>query len=159
MIFCQKVEKFIPIEDDVWEECGKYIMEKRKEMLVAGMIIMPIALIVMILFFTSDCFAMATNIEEAKVYRYALECVEDDLKYPHTATYPSFKETTIRKSVDSAKIILEQYQGGKSCEYAWDVSGSGTCENALGMKVNYRFTVTVVMSKDGELWCYNCYIN
>ena len=28
---CQKVEKFIPIEDDVWEECGKYIMEKRKE--------------------------------------------------------------------------------------------------------------------------------
>ena len=28
---CQKVEKFIPIKDDVWEECGKYIMEKRKE--------------------------------------------------------------------------------------------------------------------------------
>ena len=28
---CDKVEKFIPIKDDVWEECGKYIMEKRKE--------------------------------------------------------------------------------------------------------------------------------
>lgn len=28
---CDKVEKFIPIRDDVWEECGKYIMEKRKE--------------------------------------------------------------------------------------------------------------------------------
>ena len=28
---CQQVEKFIPIKDDVWEECGKYIMEKRKE--------------------------------------------------------------------------------------------------------------------------------
>ena len=28
---CEKVEKFIPIADNVWEECGKYIMEKRKE--------------------------------------------------------------------------------------------------------------------------------
>ena len=28
---CMKVEKFIPIEDNIWEECGKYIMEKRKE--------------------------------------------------------------------------------------------------------------------------------
>lgn len=27
---CMKVEKFIPIEDNIWEECGKYIMEKRK---------------------------------------------------------------------------------------------------------------------------------
>ena len=28
---CMKVERFIPIEDNIWEECGKYIMEKRKE--------------------------------------------------------------------------------------------------------------------------------
>ena len=28
---CEKVEKFIPIKDNVWEECGKYIMEKRKD--------------------------------------------------------------------------------------------------------------------------------
>ena len=28
---CERVEKFIPIEDNIWEECGKYIMEKRKE--------------------------------------------------------------------------------------------------------------------------------
>ena len=28
---CDKVEKFIPIRDNVWEECGEYIMEKRKE--------------------------------------------------------------------------------------------------------------------------------
>lgn len=27
---CEKVEKFIPVKDNVWEECGKYIMEKRK---------------------------------------------------------------------------------------------------------------------------------
>ena len=27
---CQKVEKFIPIDDDVWEECDRYIMERRK---------------------------------------------------------------------------------------------------------------------------------
>ena len=27
---CQKVEKFIPIEDNIWEECGKYAMERRK---------------------------------------------------------------------------------------------------------------------------------
>jgi hypothetical protein len=27
---CEKVEKFIPIRDNIWEECGKYIMEKRK---------------------------------------------------------------------------------------------------------------------------------
>lgn len=27
---CMKVEKFIPIDDDVWEECDRYIMEKRK---------------------------------------------------------------------------------------------------------------------------------
>ena len=28
---CEKVEKFIPIDDNIWEECGKYIMEKRKD--------------------------------------------------------------------------------------------------------------------------------
>ena len=28
---CEKVEKFIPIKDNAWEECGKYIMEKRKD--------------------------------------------------------------------------------------------------------------------------------
>ena len=28
---CMKVERFVPIEDNIWEECGKYIMEKRKE--------------------------------------------------------------------------------------------------------------------------------
>lgn len=28
---CMKVDKFIPIEDNIWEECGIYIMEKRKE--------------------------------------------------------------------------------------------------------------------------------
>ena len=28
---CEKVEKFIPIKDNIWEECGKYIMEKRKD--------------------------------------------------------------------------------------------------------------------------------
>ena len=28
---CEKVERFIPIRDNVWEECGRYIMEKRKD--------------------------------------------------------------------------------------------------------------------------------
>ena len=27
---CERVERFIPIRDDVWEECGKYIMEEMK---------------------------------------------------------------------------------------------------------------------------------
>ena len=28
---CEKVERFIPIKDNIWEECEKYIMEKRKD--------------------------------------------------------------------------------------------------------------------------------
>jgi len=33
---CEKVEKFIPIRDNIWEECGKYIMEKRKNIPVGA---------------------------------------------------------------------------------------------------------------------------
>ena len=103
--------------------------------------------------------AMVFNNKEYKVYKYALECVEDDLKFPSTATYPSFKNTELMKSKYGTEIIIGSYTGGKSFEYAWDVSGSGTCENALGMKLNYNFTVTVVEDEYGDFWCYKCVIN
>ena len=105
--------------------------------------------------FASSC-AMIFNNEEYRVYKFALECVEEDIKYPNTATFPSFNECTIEKSIYGTDIILGEYSGGGRFEYAWDVSGGGTCENALGMTLNYSFTVTVVLDEFGDFWCYKC---
>ena len=117
-----------------------------------------VALVLIILFFSTDCSAMIFNNKEYKAYKYAIECVEDNLKFPSTATYPSFKKTDVRKSKYGAEIILGSYTGGKSFKYAWDISGNGTCENALGMELNYSFTVTVVEDEYG-FWCYKCIVN
>ena len=108
-------------------------------------------------FLSSSCGIFDND--ERKAYRFALECVEDKMKYPNTATFPSFSECRIEKSVYGADIILDSYVGGRSFEYAWDVSGGGTCENALGMTLNYSFTVTVVLDEYGDFWCYKCVID
>ena len=135
---------------------NKEIFKNKKAISIISSILV---LVLIVLFFFSDCSAMIFNNKEYKVYKYALECVEDDLKFPSTATYPSFKNTELMKSKYGTEIIIGSYTGGKSFKYAWDVSGCGTCENALGMKLNYNFTVTVVEDKYGDFWCYKCVIN
>ncbi len=133
--------------------------EKFKNKKVMSIISSILVLVLILLFFSTDCSAMVFNNKEYKVYKYAIECVEDDLKFPSTATYPSFKNVEVKKSKYGTEIIIGSYTGGKSFEYAWDVSGSGTCENALGMKLNYNFTVTVVEDEYGDFWCYKCIVN
>ena len=135
---------------------NKETLKNKKTMsIISGILV----LVLIVLFFSTDCSAMIFNNKEYKVYKYAIECVEDDLKFPSTATYPSFKNTEIRKSIYGSEIIIGSYTGGKSFEYAWDVSGSGTCENALGVELNYNFTITVVEDEYGDFWCYKCIVN
>ena len=141
---------------------NKDILKNKKAL--SSIISTILALILIILFFSTDCLAMLFHNKEYKVYKYAIECVEDDLKFPNTATYPSFKDTQMTKSNYTTEIIIGSHSigspvGGKSIKYAWDVSGSGTCENALGMKLNYNFTVTVVEDENGDFWCYKCIVN
>lgn len=135
----------------------KEILKNKK----AVIFIIPsiIALVLMVLFFATDCSAMVFNNKEYKAYKYAIECVEDELKFPDTATYPSFKDVKVRKSQYGSEIILNSYISGKSFEYAWDISGSGKTENALGMQLNYNFSVTVVKDELGDFWCYKCIVN
>ena len=133
--------------------------ETGKKKKIISSILSVFCLLIVVLFFTTDLSARVFNNKEYNAYKYAIECVEDKLKFPNTATYPSFKETKIEKSKYGAAMILDSYSGGKSFEYAWDISGSGTCENALGMEINYNFIVTVVMSEYETFWCYKCTVN
>ncbi len=125
----------------------------------SGIIGIILGVFALILFFATDCSAMVFNNREYKAYKYAIECVEDELKFPSEATYPSFRKTTIKKSEYSTAIILGAWSGGKSYKYAWDIRGNGTCENALGMEINYTFTATIVLDEYGDYWCYQCTIN
>ena len=146
-----KKDEIVPCE----VECVKSSKKKKKSGII-GLIVCVFALII---FFATDCSAMVFKNKEYKAYKYAIECVEDRLKFPSEATYPSFKETTVKKSAHGADIILGSYTGGKSYKYAWDIRGNGTCENALGMEINYTFTATIVLDEYGDYWCYQCTIN
>ena len=142
-------ETFFSKFKKAWLEQWKNYNTTRK----IGIVLGPVILIALIIcFLTTDLSAKIFNAKEYKVYEYAIECVEDELRFPDTAEFPSFKDCVINKSIYSTEIIF----GGKSMKYAWDVSGYGTCENAMGMTLNYSFSVTVVMSKSGEFWCYKC---
>ena len=150
-------ETFFSKFKQAWlEQWSKYSTIK-KIWVVLGPIL---SIVLVVCFFATDLSAKIFNTDEYKAYEYAIECVEDKLKFPNTAEFPSFKECTIKKSVYSTQIIQYTYSysntGGKSMEYAWDVSGYGTCEDAMARKRNYSFTVTVVLSKSGDLWCYKC---
>lgn len=122
----------------------------------------PVLIISLIIcFFATDLSAKIFNPQEYEVYEYAIKCVESELRFPNTAKYPSFRDCSINKSNHSTQIIVDKYKtnssiSNKSMKYAWDVSGYGTCENAMGMTLNYSFTVTVVLSESGEFWCYKC---
>lgn len=118
-----------------------------------------VVLALIIVFFATDLSSMVFNHQEYTAYKYAMECVKDELAFPNTAKLPSFKKVTVSKSSYSSNIIINSYQGGKSFDRAWDVSGSGKCENAMGMEMNLRFSVTVVLDDNGDFWCYKCDIN
>jgi len=125
-------------------------------------LVLVIALI--ICFCVTDLSAKLFNAEEYKVYEYAIECVKDELKYPNTSDLPSFKDCSVGRSAYASEIAVETYKIGstisrESVKKVWDVSGYGSCENALSMTVNFSFTVTVVLSESGEFWCYKCDIN
>ena len=154
-------ETFFSKFKQAWLDQWKKLSTVRKIWTVLG----PVLFIALIIcFFTSNLSAKIFNAEEYKVYEYAIECVEDELKFPSTADFPSFKDCSIGRSAYAFEIALETYKIGsaispESVEKVWDVSGYGTCENALGMTLNLSFTVTVVMSESGEFWCYKCDIN
>ena len=122
----------------------------------------PVLLISLIIcFFATDLSAKIFNPQEYEVYEYAIKCVESELRFPNTAKHPSFRDCSINKSNHSMQIIVDMCKfnssiKNKSMKYAWDVSGYGTCEDAMCRTVNYSFTVTVVLSESGELWCYKC---
>ena len=102
--------------------------------------------------------------KEYKAYKYAVECVENELKYPDSATYPSFKKVSIKKSKSTTEIIISSFREnsgnkGKTVKEVWDITGTGKSENSFGMKLNYRFSVTVVLDESGDFWCYQCAIS
>ena len=78
-------------------------------------------------------------------YKYAMEQVKNELAYPNTAKLPSFTKVSMQRNLPNVN--------------RWDISGFGTCENALGMTVNFQFTVMVVVEKSGEIWCYECIVD
>ena len=131
----------------------------KNKKVIGGIISLIVTITLVIVFFATDLSAMVFNNEEYKAYKYAIECVSDELRYPDSATYPSFKEVEIEKSSHTTSIIIGSYTNGKSIKKAWDISGSGTCENALGMTMNYKFNATVVLDEYGDYWCYECYIS
>lgn len=145
----------------------EYCLEQWKNMNTAKRIktiLTPLLVLVLIIcFFATDLSARVFNAKEYKAYEYAIECVEKELSYPNTADFPSFKETTIKKSVYGTRIILDQYSttgsNGKTMKYAWDISGYFTYENKAGMTCNGAFSITVVLSDSGTLWCYRCDID
>jgi len=124
-----------------------------------------LGVLLLILVFATDFFEKTFSSQEYEVYEYAIECVKEELKFPDTADFPSFDDCSINKSAYSQQIITDIYSttntgiGNKSMEYAWDVSGFFTVENALGMTLNRYFNVTVVLSDSGKFWCYKCDIN
>ena len=153
---------------NICPHCGRKTTDTQKNLtnnkksFILSLLCGIFALVLLVIFLATDLSSMIFNAKEYKAYKYAIECVQDELNYPDTATYPSFKESTVQKSKYGTEIILDSYKGnisGQSFDKAWDISGSGTCENALGMTLNYRFKVTVVLSESGTLWCYKCIIN
>ena len=141
----EELKQEVKEEEQKKEQSNIEKLIKNKWAMTAIIISIIIALIVI---FSSGIFSN----NEYDVYKYAIECVREDLYYPDTATYPSFNDSTIKKSDYTTELIIS----GKNFEKAWDVSGSGTCENRLGMTINYRFTVTVVLDEYGKFWCYKC---
>lgn len=87
-----------------------------------------------------------------KAYKYAKERVKHELMYPDTAKLPSFTKV-------SMKSDLVRSNRSHTLTNAWVISGWGTCENALRMTINFRFAVTVVVEKTGEVWCYECTVD
>ena len=94
---CEKVEKFIPIRDDVWEECGKYIMEKRKDI--------P----------EGSYFVQTTRPNRnGQLFLYVL--VEDDKieRIPSTLTELKQNYIYLKKVNESYKVSLEPFKKEES---------------------------------------------
>ena len=90
---CEKVEKFVPIKDNVWEECGKYIMEKRKDI--------P----------DGSYFVQTTRLnKQGKLFLYVL--VEDDKIERILSNLTELKQNYIylKKTDKGYKISLEPFK-------------------------------------------------
>lgn len=93
---CEKVEKFIPIRDNVWEECGKYIMEKRKDI--------P----------EGSYFVQTTRPNrQGKLFLYVL--VEDDKIEKILSNLTELKQNYVylKKINDSYKVSIEPFKEEK----------------------------------------------
>lgn len=134
------------------------LINEKKNKKVVSIITSIIFIVFLIIFFTTDLYHMVLYSKEYKLYQYAIEYVEEELTYPSTAEFPSFSDVNIKKSIYSTQIIIE---GGiyEDFEYAWDISGDGNSENSFGMKMNFRFTVTIVLLESGIYKCYKCDID
>ena len=131
---------------------------KKKATIIAIIFSIIVSILGIVMLEYSSC-ARSTKY---KVYKYAIQCVEDELKYPDSATYPSFSKTNVERDRElTIDLHVGHWSGNvkRSCEEAWVVRGSGTCENAFKMKMNYTFEVIVVIDDNGDFWCYECIIN
>lgn len=127
-----------------------------KDKKVMGIISGAVLIVLFLVVIFTDVIDIVFNSKEYNAYKYAIECVKEELRYPNTATYPSFKDCSIEKSEYFVDILIDS---PSDFEKAWDISGSGTCENAIGMTMNYSFKVTVVLDEFGRYWSYKCVVN
>lgn len=119
-----------------------------------SLVILAIAIIFIIVFIVVKL--SLPNIKH-DVYDYAIECVDNKLGYPSSADFSSYKETTIEKTSKNTEIIAEAYRLNKTYDKAWEVSGDVTYKIG-GFVREQSFNVTVVLSQDGDFWCYECFL-
>lgn len=126
--------------------------EQQKKKL-QSILIVALVILLAIVFWTTDCSSKVLQHDRYDAYEFALKRVEERLKYPETAEFPSFKECTIENAYVSqfernGRVIL--------VEKSWEISGMGTVENQLGMTMNFRFSVVVLKDEYGMFECYSC---
>ncbi len=121
--------------------------EKFKKLPLATRIIinwvLPIFLVVIIVF-GEFLFPFACKPQEYKVYKYAIECVEDNLRYPETAKLSSFAKSEIEKTF----ILNPTYF------HAWEVTITGTAQNGLGIKGPIHYELVIYEDEYGDFECY-----
>ena len=115
-----------------------------KDKKVMGIISGAVLIVLFLVVIFTDVIDIVFNSKEYNAYKYAIECVKEELRYPNTATYPSFKDCSIEKSEYFVDILIDS---------------PSDCENAIGMTMNYSFKVTVVLDEFGRYWSYKCVVN
>lgn len=132
-----------------WYEAAPW---QKKRIIAVIAICATIVAIIMGLYMSNDI--SLPNSREYKAYKYAKECVKEELGVD-SAKFSSLGKVTIEKSQYSTdiKYLYQSYE--VEVKDAFDISGNVTYNNSLGKKVTRKFTVTV-FKVDGFLKCYKC---